>query len=397
MLPPLPPRIGINAVFLEPRMGGIDSYVRALVPELARLVPASRFVVYCNPRGADYLREAAAFDPAVELRTHPLLGPPRLKALTELTVLGAIAGREVDLLHSVAMTGPLRTRAATIVMIHDVTWMVAPDPADAGTSRLWRAIVPPVARRADRVLTGSRDAAGQLVKHLGLDRDRIDVVPHAAGTGPGVAPTPAGELRERLGLGSGPLVLTVSAKRVNKNLLRVIEAMPAVLDRFPDARLVLPGNPTPHERDLRSLASRLGIDSSVVFLDYVDQADLEGLYRTASCFVFASISEGFGIPILEAMRRGVPVACANASALPEVAGDAALYFDPLRVDDLADAVVRLLADGTLAAELAERGRERERLFTWEATAQLTLESYARAWRQARGGAPVSRAAEGRLR
>ena len=378
-------------------MGGIDNYVRAVVPELVRLAPGSRFVVYCNPRGASYLREAAAFGPAVRLRTHPLLGPPRMKALTELTVLGVMAGREVDLLHSVAMTAPIATRAVSVVMIHDVTWMVAPDPGDAGTARLWRTVVPPVARRADRVLTGSRDAAAQLVEHLGLERDRIDVIPYAAGTGASASATPAGELRERLDLGAGPVVLTVSAKRVNKNLVRLLEAMPAVLARFPAARLVLPGNPTPHERDLRSLASSLGIESSVVFLDYVDQADLEGLYGTASCFVFASISEGFGIPILEAMRRGVPVACANASALPEVAGDAALYFDPFRVEDIAGAVLELLSDQVLAAELREKGRARERLFTWEATAQRTLESYAHAWRERRGGGPVSRAADGGLR
>ena len=99
--------------------------------------------------------------------------------------------------------------------------------------------------------------------------------------------------------------------------------------------------------------------------------------------MFASINEGFGIPILEAMRRGVPVACSRASALPEVAGDAARYFDPYDVKDIARALLELLADRELAARLVERGRERQARFTWEATARGTLESYARAWAQPR--------------
>src|SRR5579871_6215545 len=133
----LPRRVGINAVFLEPRMGGLDTYVRALVPELVRLAPEVRFSVFCSAGGARYLGEQG-WGEQVELVTHPLLGRRGLKALSELTVLGALAGRRVDLLHSVAMTAPLRTRAVSVVTLADVTWIVAPDPGEAGTVRLWR-------------------------------------------------------------------------------------------------------------------------------------------------------------------------------------------------------------------------------------------------------------------
>ena len=379
-LPTLPPRIGINAVFLEPRMGGLDTYVRALVPELVGLAPGVRFSVFCNARGRDYLT-AEGWGEAVELVTHPLLGRRGLRAASELTLLGALAGRRVDLLHSVALTAPLRTRAVSVVTLADITWIVAPEPGEAATMRLWRLIVPPVARRADRVLTLSQAGAQHVVEYLRVPRERIDVVPLAAGASDLLAPTPASELRVRLGLGEGPVVLTVSAKKANKNLARLIHAMPRVLERCPDALLVMPGNPTPHERELRALARELGISGSVVFPEYVDARDLEGLYALASCFVFASINEGFGIPILEAMRRGVPVTCSRASALPEVAGDAARYFDPYSVQDIADALIELLCDSALAERLRARGREREARFTWRATAQGTLACYARAWRE----------------
>jgi glycosyltransferase involved in cell wall biosynthesis len=378
----LPGRIGINAMFLEPRMGGLDTYVRALVPELRRLAPEVRFTVYCSPGGREYLLQEPSFE-SVELVVPPLFGRRGLKAIGELTLLGAIAGRQVDLLHSVAMTAPLWTRAVNVVSLADVTWILAPDPGEAATARLWRAVVPPVARRADRVIVLSQAGARDVVEHLGVSAAEIDVVPLAARGDELHEPTPAADLRARLGLSEGPLILTVSAKKVHKNLERLIRAMAMVAERWPRAMLVMPGNPTAHEQELRELARELGIAANVAFPAYVDAADLEGLYAIASCFVFASINEGFGIPVLEAMRRGVPVACSNASALPEVAGDAALYFDPYSVRGIAEALGELIGDPLVGGRLAALGRERERGFTWEQTASATLESYGRAWAAAR--------------
>jgi glycosyltransferase involved in cell wall biosynthesis len=374
----LPSRIGINAMFLEPRMGGLDTYVRALVPELCALAPDVHFTVYCSSGGRDYLLQEPRLQ-SLELVVPPLIGRRGLKALGELTLLGAIAGRQVELLHSVALTAPLWTRAVNVVTLADVTWIVAPDPGEAATTRLWRVVVPPVARRADRVIVLAKAGARDVVEHLGVRAEDIDVIPLAARGDELHEPTPAAELRARLGLSEGPLILTVSAKKVHKNLERLVRAMALVAERWPEAMLVMPGNPTPHEQDLRELARELGITGNVAFPAYVDAADLEGLYALAKCFVFASINEGFGIPVLEAMRRGVPVACSNASALPEVAGDAALYFDPYSVRGIADAVGELIGDSVVADRLAARGREREHEFTWEATARATLESYARAW------------------
>ena len=384
----LPARVGINALFLEPRMGGLDTYVRALVPELVRLAPEVRFSIFCSRGGREYL-EGEGFSEQVELVTHALLGRRGLKAAGELTALGLIAGRRVELLHSVAMTAPLWTRALNVVTLADVTWIIAPDASEASTARLWRAVVPPVARKADRLIALSEAGAEHIVDYLHVPRERIDVVPLAAGAKARATPTAAAELRARLALGDGPVILTVSAKKVHKNLERLVRAMVGVAARWPDATLVMPGNPTPHERELRELAAELGIAANVAFPSYVDAADLEGLYALASCFVFASINEGFGIPILEAMARGVPVACSNVSALPEVAGDAARYFDPLSVPDIAGALIELIADRELADRLVDRGRLREASFTWEATARGTLASYARVWERSRS-APVAR-------
>jgi glycosyltransferase involved in cell wall biosynthesis len=374
----LPRRIGINALFLEPPMGGLETYVRALLPELLRLAPQVRFTVYCSGGGLELLR-AETWAPEVELRTHPLLGVPGLKAISEMTVLGVLAGRQVQLLHSVAFTAPLRTRAVNVVMVPDVIWILHPDEDHPHTMRLWRTIVPPVARRADRVIAISRSGAEEIVAHLKVSPERIDVVPLGPGIAERVAPTPEESLRERLGLGPGPVVLAVSAKKAHKNLARLVEAMAEVVQRHPTAVLVLPGRPTEHERELRELAGNLGLQGNVALPPYVEDADLEGLYACASCFVCPSLSEGFGLPVLEAMRRRVPVACSNVSALPEVAGEAALYFDPTSVAEIAGAVRALIEDRELAARLAAAGRERADGFSWTATAEGTLAAYERAW------------------
>jgi glycosyltransferase involved in cell wall biosynthesis len=374
--PRLPPRVGLNAVFLMPGLGGLDTYVRELVPELLALAPEVRFSVFTTPVGESHL---AGMDWAdeVEFVTHPLLGPRGLKAATELTLLGVLAGRRVDLLHSIAFTAPLRTRAVNVVMIPDITWILEPHPDPS--MRLWRVIVPPVARRADRVIAISRSGAEHIERYLRVPAERIDVTLLGYSPQASAAPMEERRLREQLGLGDRELVLAVATRRPHKNLMRLIEAMPAVLQARPQAALVLCGNPTPHDRELAAAVERLGLEGRVHLLSFVDADVLEGLYAAAACFVMPSLNEGFGLPVLEAMGRGVPVASSNASALPEVGGDAARYFDPLDVADMARTIVEILTDPALSQELVAAGRKQAASMTWKRTAERTLESYERAW------------------
>jgi glycosyltransferase involved in cell wall biosynthesis len=141
---------------------------------------------------------------------------------------------------------------------------------------------------------------------------------------------------------------------------------------------VLPGRPTEHEAELRTLAERMGVADRVRFLGWVSGEELESLYASATCFVLPSLIEGFGLPVLEAMARGIPVACSDRPALPEVVGDAAVLFDPTNQRAVTDAVRRLVTDAELRQTLSARGLERARQFTWRRTAEETLASYRRA-------------------
>ena len=371
-------RLGVNAVFLEPRMGGIETYARRLLPALLEIRPELEITTFVNNAG----REALVEEPwasSVSFATHPMLGSRGLRALGEALLLGALARRRrCELLHSLAMTAPLRPGLPSVVTVPDVTWLRIPGAVPKKTKLLWRTLVIPAARRADRVITISQAARLEIAEDLRLPAEQIDVVPLGPGTRPKVDPTPESELRARLRLGSGPVLLAVSALLAHKNVGALVEALPEIRKAAPEATLVVPANPTALGEELAARSRALGVEEAFVLPGWVSAADLEGLYAAASCFVFPSVMEGFGLPVLEAMRRGVPVACSNASAVPEVAGDAALLFDPRRSDEIATAVQRLLVDRVLAAKLAARGLERARLFSWRRTAEETLAVYERA-------------------
>jgi glycosyltransferase involved in cell wall biosynthesis len=369
--------LGVNAVFLEPRMGGIETYVRRLYPAMLEARPDLRISIFVNEHGRELLA-AEPWSDGVELVTHPLLGRRGVRALTEALLLGRLADRHgCELLHSVALTAPLRMRAASVVTIADMTWLRHAGSVPLPTRLLWRTLVFPAARRADRLITLSHAAQREISEDLDVPESEIDVIPLGPGAEPSV-PTPEPELRRLLGLGSGPVLLAVSAFLAHKNVGALVEALPAIRAAAPDAVLVVPGNRTPHADALRKRARSLGVGEAAIFPGWVGSADLEGLYAAASCFVFPSLREGFGLPVLEAMRRGLPVACSNASAVPEVAGDAALTFDPTVTSEIAEAVTRILGDPALAADLSARGRARAAEFTWRRTAEETLASFDRA-------------------
>jgi len=289
----------------------------------------------------------------------------------------AAARAGCDIVHSLASTGPLRGPFRRVTTIHDLNYLKVPE-AHFGVRGLgMRALVPAAAWRSHRIVADSASTRDDVVRHLRVRSDRVDVVPLGVGFSRAAEPRPAGELRAELALGDRAVVLSVSAKRPHKNLMRLLGALARIpADRRP--ALVIPGYPTPYEAELRQRAGALGLDGDLRMLDYVSPADLEGLYALANAFVFPSLYEGFGLPVLEAMTRGVPVACSDRSSLPEVAGDAALIFDAEDEAAIAAAIERLLGDRAEAERLRGAGREQAARFTWERTAELTVASYRRA-------------------
>ena len=371
-------RVGLNLLFLVPgETGGSEIYARNLIPALVKERPELELVAFVN-------REATELElPGVEVIPIGVSGRGRIRrVLAEQRRLpGLVREHGIDLLHSLGTSAPSRPGAVNVVTILDVIYARYPKAHTLPMRIGMRVLVPRAAKSADRVITISRAAAGDIVELLGIDPARIDVT--YLGGKPSGAATPEVDLRDRLGLGDSPVVLSVSARRPHKNLPRLLGAF-ARLRAEPPPVLVLPGYSTPFEDEIKAQVRDLRIDERVRFLGWTSERDLEGLYRAATCFVFPSLAEGFGLPVLEAMQRGVPVACSNVSSLPEVAGEAALYFDPLDEDEIAAAMEEFLVTPARRAELTEAGRRRARRFSWERTARGTADSYERAWAE-RGG------------
>jgi glycosyltransferase involved in cell wall biosynthesis len=392
-------RVGLNLIFLGERAGGAGRYARALPGALLDAEANTEVHVFLSRDApADLHEEPWAKE--VRFTTVPVSmhGPP-LHVPAEYLLLPALAAaRRLDVLHSPANTGPtIAPGVASVVSVLDLIWLHRPEEWEASprVHRTMRRRVGRAVAGADRIFAISHAAADDLVSTLGVERERIDVTPLGASLpesptgvtplGADLPPSPAGPIEERalraeLELGDARVVLCVAQKRPYKNLHRLVRALPA-LDA--DVVLVLAGAPTPHERELRALAAELGVTRRVRFPAWLSETQLEGCYALCSLFVLPSLIEGFGLPVLEAMLRGVPVACSNTSALPEVAGDAALTFDPERQEEIDGAISRLLADRALAKRLAERGRERAARFTWKQTGVASLAGYRRASR-ARG-------------
>jgi len=375
--PAAPVHVGLNLIFLVPgETGGMEVAARELIPQLLAQAPsAMRFTAFVNREAT-----AAGGGPWGELLpavTVPVNARNRVQwVLGEQTLLPALAARAgVRLMHSMASTAPLWGRFRSVVTVHDLIYARFPEAHAGIRDKGMKVLVPLAARRADRVLTDSQSTREDLVELAGVPPERIDVVPLGLGSVRREQPLAEADARRRFGLGERAVLLSLSAKRPHKNLSRLIGALARIpADRRP--LLVLPGYPTGHERELRERAAGAGVAADVRFLGWVSGAELEGLWAIAEAFVFPSLYEGFGLPVLEAMARGVPVACSNASSLPEVAGEAALLFDPHDEDAIAAAVSRLLGDAALRDRLRALGRERANEFTWQRSARLTLASYA---------------------
>jgi glycosyltransferase involved in cell wall biosynthesis len=371
-------KVGLNLVYLVPgEIGGMEVAARELIPALVEAAPELELVAFINNEAAQ-----AGDGPWGELIpavTVPVDARKRTEWVRgEQQLLPRLARREgVDLVHSLASTAPVWGAFRRVVTVHDLIYRVYPEAHSGVLTYGMRVLVRAAAMRSHRIMADSVSTRDDLERYLKVPSSKIDVVPLGVGTTARAAPEDEAALRARLSLGERPVVLSVSAKRPHKNLLRLLEAL-ARIEPGERPVLVLPGYATWHEAELRERAAALGIVDDVRFLDWVTDAELEGLYAAAAAFVFPSLYEGFGLPVLEAMTRGVPVACSDRSSLPEVAGDAALLFDPERVDDIAGAIRRLLSEPDLAERLRVAGREQARRFTWAAAARGVLASYERA-------------------
>ncbi len=364
-------RIALNLLYLIPGVvGGTETYARSLVHNIAKLDKENEYVVFLNKLGADIditpgpnFRRVVC--PFVPLRRMVRYG-------WEQGILPFQLDREkIDLVHSLGYVAPLGARSRQIVTVHDLNFLSHEGWGTAQGRRVLRFFVERSVRRADHVITVSEFSRDGLVRLLGVPHEKVSVTYNA----------PAQHLENDLAApssgydpsGGMPYILAFSALPSHKNIARLVSAFDQIKDSIPHSLVVI-GNLPGNENDRTALERTAS--ARIHFTGYLPNADVAAALKGASLFALPSLYEGFGLPVIEAQRTGIPVTCSNIAALPEVAGDAAFYFDPLSVDDIANALKKCLLDPDLRASLVRNGYENLQRFSWVTTARKTLGIYA---------------------
>jgi glycosyltransferase involved in cell wall biosynthesis len=361
--------VGLNLAFLVPgESGGRETHARELTRALAKTRPELRLTSFVgrdvagDPLWSEVGRVVAL---PVSARSRPQWAWAELAGVP---VAAARAG--VDLLHSPANLGPVGGPFARVLTLHDLLYRRHPELLTRVMRWGTGVLLPAAARRAHRVLTVSRASRDEIVAELGIPREGIDVVPNGVAS---PRPGDAEVARALLRADGRRIALAVASDLPHKNLGALLHGL-ALVPREERPLLALAGHGTDGPR-LREQALSLSLAEDVRPLGAVTQGQLENLYSAAELLVSATRYEGFGIPLVEAMARGVPVACSDLPVLREVAGDAACWLDPDEPATVAAALRRVLGDEAEAARLRERGLARARRFSWEAAAEATAASY----------------------
>ena len=374
-------RIGLDGKILTLRAGGTGRYAinltRAMLAEAAAHRPDLEFVVLTGPQTSREVMEE------FRGRCEECFLGAKSSVIRSLTLVPAALRRlRVDIFHGMDHVGiPLVGRSGKyVVTVHDVIPLILPETFTPRHRLVVRLALARVRRKADLVVVPSHAVKRDVVRRVGLPEDRV-VVTHE-GCEPRFRPVRSAAARRDVAARYGlppRYVLAVGTLEPRKNLTTLLEAF-ARLRRDgevdADLRLVLAGARGWLDEPIFATVRSLGLEDAVRFTGFVDDADLPAVYSGAALFVFPSLHEGFGLPLLEAMACGVPVVTSNISSMPEVAGDAAVLVDPRDTDGLAAAIARLLRDEALRDRLREAGIARARQFSWEATARRTLDAYA---------------------
>jgi glycosyltransferase involved in cell wall biosynthesis len=361
-------RVGVDGRAFASPAAGIRRYTSGLVRALLALNEPLEVVALGGPDSSD-----------IPAGVGHIAEPPHPATNVGWTLIGlprAARRARVDLIHAPAYTGPWWAPVPVVVTVHDVSYELHPQWYPYRRDPLRRFYYRRSARAASHILTVSRFSAGEIAAAYRISPDRITVTP--LGVDEGFEP---GETIDLPAAVVPPYVLHVGDLHERRNLALLVEAVVRARRHFGAASslsLVLVGVDLGICDGLRLLAARGGVPDAVVHLGTVSETHLRSLYRAAAALVYPSLYEGFGLPLIEAMRSGTPVIASNAASVPEVVGDAGRLLDPLDGPRWTEAIVDVVNNDELRGRMRASGLRRAVEFTWDRTARLTLDAYRRA-------------------
>lgn len=386
--------IGIDLTLLVPgRVGGVETYVRSLLDALARLENDNRYLLF----GAKPTLDTIALDK--NKFAQEVVIPPRgvrnvgFRLARRLLWDGfdydlvsrsinehidqQIGKHRVSVLHEPLGLVRITTRTPVVLTVLDIQHEYHPEffsPRELEFRRRWH---PKSMQRASAIIAISEFTRQTIIERCAVAPEKVITIHFGLDERfqPLVDPVRLQQLRAQYRLPE-QFVFYPANSWPHKNHARLLGALKLLKDRGAlDFGLVLTGVVYPEHRDLLQQVEELGLGGDVTHLGLIPYADLPCLYALASCLVFPSLFEGFGYPVLEAMGCGCPVVCSNLTSLPEISGGAAILIDPTSEEQIADALVSLVHDESLRADLARRGLARAQGFSWQAAARQTLQVY----------------------
>jgi glycosyltransferase involved in cell wall biosynthesis len=365
--------IGINALYLLPgKVGGAETYTRNLVKWLAAIDSTNKYSIFINKESVGIFESLAPGFTVVPCPIKATSRPTRI--LWEQFILPfQVRSRKIDILLSTGLTSPFFCPGKSVLVLYDLQHVNQPQNFHRMYLLFLKSIIYASAKSADGIITISNHVKSDIVKfyriapeqiavsHLGVDRGLFN--DHR--------PPSSLAVKQRYGLPERYL-LYAAASLPHKNHARLFEALLHARKQIPDLKLVLIGARDKGEDVLVEKIRHFGLESEVILLGWVPFEDVPFIYQGCEAFVFPTLHEGFGLPIIEAMACGVPVICSRMEPLMEVAGDAALFVDPLDPKDIGRGVVSILSDPSARSELIRKGFERAKAFAWEETARKTV-------------------------
>jgi len=367
-----PPRVGIDARKLKDF--GIGTYIRNLLESVARRPESQEYRFRLYVRRAD--RDAV---PALPAHFEVVEEDSPGYSVAELTAFAWRLLRDrLDLFHATHYVIPPLARARAVVTIHDIIHVLYPQFLPNRAALVYaRAMIRRALRRADRIITVSYNSKRDLVDYFGIAPSCVDVVYNGVGREfhPDIPAAERERVVRRLRL-PRPYMLFLGGEKPHKNVRNVLRAFAEARRRLALPHALVLAGPMPKNRSrVEALIAALELSGAVCRPGVVPEEDLPGLFAGAEAFLYPTLYEGFGLPVVEAMACGVPVLTSSTSALQEIAGGYAELVDPMDVEAIARGIVTLATDQARRAELSELGKRRAGDFSWDRAAEQTLKVY----------------------
>lgn len=359
-------------IVIDARISGSSTgrYVDKLIENLQRLKPADEFIILTRPERVEFMRLIAPGFKIVS-STYKDFGFGE-----QVGLLRQLNGLKPDLVHFTMTQQPVRYKGKTITTIHDLTTARFDNPSKQkvvfkAKQRIYKNVIKKVAKKSAYIITPSKYVKHDVAQYANISPDKVFVTYEAADR-----ITDAVQTIPRLD--DKQFLMYVGRPTPHKNLKRLVDAFIILKKKYPKLMLVLAGKMDANYHQLEAYVTEKRIADSVVFPGFVTEGELKWLYQYTAAYVFPSLSEGFGLPGLEAMVHGAPVVSSNTTCLPEIYGDAAVYFDPSNTFEMASKISSVLSSAGRRAELIRKGRAQAAKYSWQKTAKQTLEIYKKA-------------------